>query len=570
MMMKKWLALSLAAMMTVAVTGCGGSYRSGKTNDSFHFEPDFSSGDEADAEENETAEEGLYVKTGSIVRDMYGSLTWYQYGYDENGILLFEREHSEYDSGYWETSYNTDGQVIQKAYHLEDGTMNSGEDYMYDEQGNLIGVKNSLASEESVDVEYSYEYNEAGKVSVRYQLYGEQKEKMLSEEYFYDDAGNLTSTREYYGSDDVWTEKIYDTDGKLLSSAYCEMGSVTGSSSYEYDENGNVIKEKVSNFLDGEYELTYGYEFGEEGELISKTTYNTVGDAIGSIQNVYAVKDPAVDVYTYEELLAQVDVMNGETQVAESEENSASNSQEENEGELAFDFTLWEDYVRAGKTMFTFGYFSPRFAELKSIHFEKAGVDDEGQYFHSWIKYRAETDEFSAIAKVYYEIKDNGSVAFERCFLYGGSENITDYLDQGELMQDYVSPYVWSGNYYKAVVHEPGADPYWDKNVYYTPSAFYAGIFNIRTNGDTLLRNGKNTTESSDKEDFDFCLQICWDDTGMVDTYYCRSLDDKTIVQACKYDSQKDEILSADVYVHLGSLPAGTSEETLERIKYAE
>lgn len=108
MRVKRILTAACIMAAALAVTGCGGYYKSKTTTSDFNFkDSDF----EVEDSDFEVSKSAGYQKTGSFCVDEYGTTTWYQYAYDEEGRLVSERSNVDGMEGYSEITYNEDGDV---------------------------------------------------------------------------------------------------------------------------------------------------------------------------------------------------------------------------------------------------------------------------------------------------------------------------------------------------------------------------------------------------------------------------------------------------------------------------
>ena len=98
----KYIAVLAAAMAAVMLSGCGGSHKSGKTNNNFDFKPTF----ETKAED---VQDKVYLQTGKFTYDEFGAFTWTQYSYDDQGNRIFERVNEQDYNSYMEITYNEKG-----------------------------------------------------------------------------------------------------------------------------------------------------------------------------------------------------------------------------------------------------------------------------------------------------------------------------------------------------------------------------------------------------------------------------------------------------------------------------
>lgn len=99
-------------------------------------------------------------------------------------------------------------------------------------------------------------------------------------QYEYDSDGDLYATREYDADAAAGCyEYIYDKNGNMLAQNWVEAdGSKTSLVSYEYDDNGNLIKEISFGIVEDEIVTSYENEADASGKLISCNIYNNSGE----------------------------------------------------------------------------------------------------------------------------------------------------------------------------------------------------------------------------------------------------------------------------------------------------
>lgn len=561
-MKKRWLILALATVVTCYLSACGKKAdTSSDVNKDLETETDLVWGEEV--QEEEEAEE--IVKVGSIAYDEYGTLTWYQYDFDENGVLTAERMYYETSTDYIETTYNEAGLQTSYLIYSGDGTVSAGQHFEYDENNNLLKVTSHYESESATDMEYTYDYNEDGRIAMQYQKFVGQDTPMVSTEYIYGEDGTLVKQNLYYSAGELGAVKMYDAQGNLLSFVNYSMGEVDAYEYYEYDEKGNITKHTYANLMtDGEVVLEYVNEYDENGNLISVTALYPNGGVQFTQTYIYAEKIDAG--YTLDELLALIgNEGTGQTDDTQSADIPAEDTQTTTSAELDFDFALIEEKIFAGETIFTFGYKSPAFMDLYNISLLESGVDAEGSYCEIWLDYTSEYGNFIYFGKVYYTYNGQ-NVQLVKCVDEGYSTDNPE-VDFEALTADYVDSYLYYTRYNKVLIDSSGASRV--ENPSYHLGSGYAGTIE-KKDGQQILRSGHFTTTPSDKmidiHQYDFMIIVCWDDTGLCNSYYCRTLEDKFIIHVCyEYDTENDMVAAGDIW-----LCESAPTDSLERIAVAE
>lgn len=211
-------------------------------------------------ENNMVLSELLYSADGTLL----SSLSW-EYGFDDNGELLWEKEYMD-GLLYRHYTYDAYGHIVTEDYYAEDGSVEEAYryDWVYDADGDPVSKK-----EYCNDVLY-YEgtfHPELGQSYPEEEIwYGEDGSRERYE-YTYDDNGNVLLEVRY--EDDVLAYKCY----------YVVESTIYGEWSYpaqEYAYNE-----------DGSYTLT---EYDPEGEILRQENY----DAEGNLINNQGKFDPEV------------------------------------------------------------------------------------------------------------------------------------------------------------------------------------------------------------------------------------------------------------------------------------
>lgn len=218
--------------------------------------------------------------------------------YDDKGNIISSSRTSGAVESY---SYDENGICLSKTITYSDGTTKT-EFYSYDNNGNLIGVKDNLGN-------YSYGvYDACG------QLVSSTDRLGNTINYEYDLLGNTTKIT----YPDHTTEKFtYDIVGNMLTSED-RAGNKT---EYSYDKFGNLVTEKLANGAEikHEYDLSGnvtsitapdGGETKYEYDSLYRNT--AIVDALGnrteyeydSNSNVISMTDPKGNTYNFEYDLA--------------------------------------------------------------------------------------------------------------------------------------------------------------------------------------------------------------------------------------------------------------------------
>lgn len=192
------------------------------------------------------------------------------YEYDKLGKVSVVKEYPDFADGgktciVKSYQYNELDQVTSMMYKKED-TVLEAYTYAYDKNGNIVQKRetNQTAQNENdrTDITKDYTYNALGQLVKTELTDHKDKEKKATITYTYDKAGNRIKQTEG-GSETVYTYNGLDQ----LKTAVTELGEVTRNHrSYEYDMNGNQIKES-----DSKTGITVTHEYDTENRL-SKAT----------------------------------------------------------------------------------------------------------------------------------------------------------------------------------------------------------------------------------------------------------------------------------------------------------
>lgn len=215
-------------------------------------------------------------------KDPYGVQKWYEY--DENGRLIHEKDTEGLEKRYeYEVEKidnppgahrlhekSSDGEEKWTVYDAagwciyEKDSDGSETWYERDEKGEVLHMKkthklendengDSTHAEQPCDIEYWWEYDEAGHLTRLYTSDG-----TYDERHKYDERGNKIYMK---GGDGVENWYEYDEHGNLIH----EKNSSGKETWHEYDEKGNLTHKKFSN---GEKTWEIWYENDENGNLI--------------------------------------------------------------------------------------------------------------------------------------------------------------------------------------------------------------------------------------------------------------------------------------------------------------
>lgn len=209
--------------------------------------------------------------TGRELVDMDGELVddgaWYErtMEFSEQGQLT--RVVQDGEELY---SYTSDTRTIQR-YNL-DGEPDTREVTVYTTQGDILSWTQYDASDTILSQEiYTYD---ADHRCIEKSIYSPYSFNLICRDYTYDAQGRRTGYTAYESDDKVsyGYTLTYDSIGRVVREQWLTPdGRVSGSSAFEYNEQGFVAVETT----DDKYTNTYTYEYDEHGNWISKiTTYS--------------------------------------------------------------------------------------------------------------------------------------------------------------------------------------------------------------------------------------------------------------------------------------------------------
>ena len=232
--------------------------------------------------ENEAISEKINELENGDITDADGK-TRRRAKFDENGNLVW----------YHELFYNAEGKTSKVIAYTADGTETGEVDWLYDENGYAIQQSSWYsAGEEDIDgtlIMVKREVDNEGKImnEASYSLDGSLLQNMT---YEYDAQGEVIKETRDDGTDITVTEFENDENGYLVKSSDYYNNELTMYTIYENDANGNCIREDWYDVWDGSngvYAGSVTYELDENGDIITETKY----DADGNIEYSTEVAD---------------------------------------------------------------------------------------------------------------------------------------------------------------------------------------------------------------------------------------------------------------------------------------
>lgn len=221
-------------------------------------------------------------------------------------------------------------------------------EFIFDENG-LIEKEKKFYDNKEVTYEYyeCYEYNENGQITKRYatDLEGNILEKHNLFEMTYNEDGGITKITEGKFIYDF----VYNEDSSLKGYTKLEGTQTVNAFAYEYDKNGNITKETLTNSANETVSDTV-YTYNESNLVVSAVTKNKSGEttneslyeynAEGLVTKFTRISDRDIRTTTYE---YKDGVLAKETMSVDEKNNTA--------GERTREYVTTYEYLSDGKVV---------------------------------------------------------------------------------------------------------------------------------------------------------------------------------------------------------------------------
>lgn len=188
-------------------------------------------------------------------------------GKSSDGIGFQGFNFDKGSSGIAEYKYDSDGNCIEIRVYNDAGKLIKVTTREYDSNGNITKETQEMPLHDDVDT-FIYAYDDNGNVTLRlwYQNLTGTGDVYSKHSYEYDEHNQLISETTWYEWDIERTivyENEYDSNDQLVKqSSLSLVNKYSQTTEYEYDNNGNMIAQRVTNDY-GSWEYTYAYdEFG--------------------------------------------------------------------------------------------------------------------------------------------------------------------------------------------------------------------------------------------------------------------------------------------------------------------
>ena len=160
---------------------------------------------------------------------------------EDNPPELTHNEKSIYTKEYYDKAENLAAKTFQskveQQYHnaVRYVTKEFTDTYTYDYLGRQTKFLSASDKEKSLDYTEKTEYNENGKPTKTFNSLGQYTQNV------YDELGRLVTAYDYAGTPTTYT---YDNLDRLLTQTSTIEDGVTSTIKYDYDGNGNIIRER--------------------------------------------------------------------------------------------------------------------------------------------------------------------------------------------------------------------------------------------------------------------------------------------------------------------------------------
>lgn len=191
--------------------------------------------------------------------------------YDKNEKLI---EH--YISGYGKDTfeYDMNGNMVRETtFILGQDSLSELKLSKYDDHGlrtSLIGYK----ADGNLDFKIKYDYNKKGNKAQ--ESYYDSKSNLYEDRFYdYDSDGNIIKERRvnFKPKSFFETRYKYDDHNNIIEELITSSGGLNSTHTYDYDENGNKIKQTnvVSDGL--RWESTWKYKYDSYGNWVEKIAF---------------------------------------------------------------------------------------------------------------------------------------------------------------------------------------------------------------------------------------------------------------------------------------------------------
>lgn len=313
-MKKTALILSVIILLTTTLIGCN------KKGNSISYKKSQSNVVDSNADSKdsnkETVNNGKKVKMWLVTKVIDNESGEYsKLKYDANGNIIEKEMYSSYNTlrKTRKYSYDKNNNIIKETYFDEDGKTVRIEEYVYKNNGRNIR-KNIYNGKGKIKEDYdTYKYDENGNLLELKECY--EDECTYKETFTYDKNGNLLEVKTWDGDNEVWEKYTYDENGKIIKIdekyydglydyvlKYDENGFLNTVNlhyegdeisddliMYKYDLYGNIIERKYENGST----RSSAYIYDENKNIVRETIYSNGA----TIRNDMSYEYTEVEVY---------------------------------------------------------------------------------------------------------------------------------------------------------------------------------------------------------------------------------------------------------------------------------
>ena len=248
---------------------------------------------------NEDDASALSSDYGNMTGEAVRSLLVTETSYDGEGAVT-SRSQIKYE-------YDSEGNQIRELYYDEDELLSYTEN-RYDGFGNCIESK-CYDANGLINLHVKNEYDEDGRKIKSQVCSDDERFKTVSVFKYYIDDIRMETTYSYSGEMVNKTSCLYDylRGINLMRRTFFKEDIFNGTEEYMYDDSGNLIKEE-SYDEEGNALWFYGYDYDKNGNMIEETTlsdsikyeYDEQGN---KVKEIFCLKDGSIVYYvewTYE------------------------------------------------------------------------------------------------------------------------------------------------------------------------------------------------------------------------------------------------------------------------------
>lgn len=207
-----------------------------------------------------------------------------QYEYDEKGNIIKEKVYDDYNVYHTKEYLYDDQNNLIKVIYSESDDITARTVTEYDVKGNLL--KRTVNGE--AEEHYEFVYDKNGNPTER-----TDKIKGTKTYYTYNSKGELIrtcSTEVNYNRELVnISDYVYDANGRLITSVHQNDGDSVSYYSYEYNEDGKVTKEQKVVKLDSSDYSTF-YINDKDGKVLKEVSFDYYAASDDEEQTVYNYK----------------------------------------------------------------------------------------------------------------------------------------------------------------------------------------------------------------------------------------------------------------------------------------